>query len=149
MEENEKSLKSLNQKEENLDTFYLSLDNNIYSINITKNDFNDKIIISAKSGSERNIVNNLCFYDNSFSLQELISKSKPFKLCDTINDAYNIFIDIIKAQKVFLKKSDEVEEYKPYNILIFVIKISTSECRVIIFWSQFILIIFSFFIINF
>lgn len=124
MEENEKSLKSLNQKEENLDTFYLSLDNNIYSINITKNNNNDKIIISAKSGSERNIVNNLCFYDNSFSLQELISKSKPFKLCDTINDAYNIFIDIIKAQKVFLKKSDDVEEYKPYNILIFVIKIS-------------------------
>ena len=59
MEENEKSLKSLNQKEENLDTFYLSLDNNIYSINITKNNNNDKIIISAKSGSERNIVNNL------------------------------------------------------------------------------------------
>lgn len=129
MEENEKSLKSLNQKEENLskiniDTFYLSLDNNIYSINITKNDNNDKIIISAKSGSERNIVNNLCFYDNSFSLEELILKSKPFKLCDTIDDAYNIFIDIIKAQKIFLKKPDDVEEYKPYNILIFVIKIS-------------------------
>jgi hypothetical protein len=130
MEENEKSARSLNQKEDdslsktNINNFYLVLDNSIYSVNVTKNKNNEKIFISAKSSEDNNIVNNLCFYENCFSLEELIIKSKPFKLCDTIDDAFNIFIDLIKAQKVFLKKSDYAEEYNPNSILIFVIKVS-------------------------
>jgi hypothetical protein len=130
MEENEKSARSLNQKEDdslsktNINNFYLVLDNSIYSVNVTKNKNNEKIFISAKSSEDNNIVNNLCFYENCFSLEELIIKSKPFKLCDTIDDAFNIFIDLIKAQKVFLKKSEYAEEYNPNSILIFVIKVS-------------------------
>ena len=130
MKENEKSDRSLNQKEDdslsktNINNFYLVLDNSIYSVNVTKNKNNEKIFISAKSGEDNNIVNNLCFYENCFSLEELIIKSKPFKLCDTIDDAFNIFIDLIKAQKVFLKKSEYAEEYNPYSILVFVIKLS-------------------------
>jgi hypothetical protein len=130
MEENEKSARSLNQKEDdslsktNINNFYLVLDNSIYSVNVTKNKNNEKIFISAKSSEDNNIVNNLCFYENCFSLEELIIKSKPFKLCDTIDDAFNIFIDLIKAQKVFLKKSEYAEEYNPKSILIFVIKVS-------------------------
>jgi hypothetical protein len=130
MEENEKSARSLNQKEDdslsktNINNFYLVLDNSIYSVNVTKNKNNEKIFISAKSSEDNNIVNNLCFYENCFSLEELIIKSKPFKLCDTIDDAFNIFIDLIKAQKVFLKKTEYAEEYNPNSILIFVIKVS-------------------------
>jgi hypothetical protein len=130
MKENEKSERSLNQKEDdslsktNINNSYLVLDNCIYSVNVTKNKNNEKIFISAKSGEDNNIVNNLCFYENCFSLEELIIKSKPFKLCDTIDDAFNIFIDLIKAQKVFLKKSEYAEEYNPYSILVFVIKVS-------------------------
>ena len=130
MEENEKSFKSLNKKEEesllktDINNFYLVLDNNLYSLNVTKNDNNKKIVISAKNDAENNILNNLCFYENSFSLEDLIIKSKPFKLCDTIDDAFNIFLDIIKAQKVFLKKSEDTEEYNPYKIIVFVIKVS-------------------------
>ena len=130
MEENEKSARLLNQKEDdslsktNINNFYLVLDNSIYSVNVTKNKNNEKIFISAKSSEDNNIVNNLCFFDNCFSLEELIIKSKPFKLCDTIDDAFNIFIDLIKAQKVFLKKTEYAEEYNPNSILIFVIKVS-------------------------
>lgn len=130
MEENEKSFKSLNKKEEeslfktDINNFDLVLDNNLYSLNVTKNDNNQKIVISAKNDAEKNILNNLCFYENSFSLEDLIIKSRPFKLCDTIDEAFNIFLDIIKAQKVFLKKSEDTEENNLYKNLVFVIKVS-------------------------
>ena len=48
MEENEKSVKSLNKKEEeslfktDINNFDLVLDNNLYSLNVTKNDNNQK-----------------------------------------------------------------------------------------------------------
>ena len=113
MEENEKSVKSLNKKEEesllktDINNFYLVLDNYLYSLNVTKNDNNKKIVITAKNDAENNILNNLCFYENSFSLEDLIIKSKPFKLCDTIDEALNIFMDILKANKAYLNHIEE------------------------------------------
>ena len=130
MEETEKSMKSLNPIEESipkikLENFYLELNDIIYLINISKNDNNEKILISAKNESENDVLQNLNYFENSFSLDELISKSKPFKLCDTIDDAFDIFIDILKAQKAFLdNKKDEVEENEVNNCILFGIKIS-------------------------
>ena len=130
MEETDKSMKSLNPIEEsipkiNIETFYLELNDIIYSINISKNDNDEKILISAKNESENDVVQNLNYFENSFSLNELISKSKPFKLCDTIDDALDIFIDILKAQKAFLdNKQDEENENGIHNSILFGIKIS-------------------------
>ena len=130
MEETEKSMKSLNPIEESipkitLENFNLELNDIIYSINISKNDNNEKILISAKNESENDVLQNLNYFENSFSLDELISKSKPFKLCDTIDDAFDIFIDILKAQKAFLdNKKNEEEENEVNNCILFGIKIS-------------------------
>lgn len=58
-------------------------------------------------------------------MDELISKSKPFKLCDTIDDALDIFIDILKAQRAFLdNKKDEEKKNGGNNSILFGIKIS-------------------------
>lgn len=130
MEETDKSMKSLNPIEEsipkiNIENFYLELNDIIYSINISKNDNDEKILISAKNESENDVVQNLNYFENSFSLDELISKSKPFKLCDTIDDALDIFIDILKAQKAFLdNKQDEENENGIHNSILFGVKIS-------------------------
>ena len=127
MEENDKSMKSLNSKEEpsskiNKDNFFLTINNDIYSLNLTKNEKNDKIII--KANIETNLYNNSKYYENSFSLEELISKSKPFKLCDTLDEALNIFLDILNAKKASLYIEDENNDSNINNNLLFVIKIS-------------------------
>ena len=131
MEENEKLTKSLNQGEEyiwnnNTNNYYLPLNNNIYSINVIKDENKKKIIIKAKNESTTNFVNNLYYYENSFSLEELITKSKPFKLCDTIDDALQIFIDIFQRNKVFLNKVFQEGNYNDEldDVIFFVIKIS-------------------------
>ena len=123
----EKSIKSLNQKEDsitqiNKDNFFFIIDNDLYSLNIIKNEKNDKIIIKAKL--ENNINNNFGYFENSYSIEELIVKSKPFKLCDTIDEALNIFIDILKAKKGFLNKEIKEKDNKMNNFLLLVIKIS-------------------------
>ena len=123
----EKTQKSLENKEESIlmekeEKFYIPLDNDLYSINIKKNKNNDKIIIKAKKEILNSIHNGLSYYENSFSLEDLINKSKPFKLCDTIDEALNIFIDILKANKAFLNQTKK--EIQINNSLIFIIKIS-------------------------
>ena len=130
MEENEKSIKSLNQKEEyaskNNNNFYLTLYNNIYSTYVTEDENKEKIIIKVKNESTNNNINHIYYYENSFSLEELITKSKPFKLCDTIDDALQIFIDILKGNKAFLNRVEQEENYNNDidNTLLFIIKIS-------------------------
>ena len=123
----EKSIKSLNQKEDsvsqiNKDDFFFIIDNDLYSLNIIKNEKNDKIIIKAKL--ENNINKNFGYFENSYSIEELIAKSKPFKLCDTIDEALNIFIDILKAKKAFLNKEIKEKDNKMNNFLLLIIKIS-------------------------
>ena len=76
MEETEKSMKSLNPIEESfpkiiLENFYLELNDIIYSINISKNDNDEKILISAKNESENDVLQNLNYFENSFTLDEL------------------------------------------------------------------------------
>lgn len=46
------------------------------------------------------------YFQSEYSLNELIETNKIFKLCDSIIDAYDIFVDILKANKVFLKESE-------------------------------------------
>ena len=127
MEEIEKSMKVLNEKENdfqkiNNDNFFFDLDDKLYSLNISKNYNNDKIIIKAKLESNTNINNN--YFENCFSLKELIIKSKPFKLCDTIDEALNIFIDILKAKNAYLNKESVNNIDKTSNKLLFIIKIN-------------------------
>ena len=131
MEEKEKSMRFLKPIEESIsriisDNFYLELDDILYSINISKNESSDKIIISAQNETESDVVNNSNYFENSFSLEDLISKSKPFKLCDTIDDAVDIFEDIFKASKAFLdyKKEDENNEKIIKTSIILIIRVS-------------------------
>ena len=123
----EKSMKLLNEKEKDLqkmnnDNFFFDLEDEIYSLNISKNYKNDKIIIKAKLESRTNINNN--YFENCFSLKELIIKSKPFKLCDTIDEALNIFIDILEAKNAYLNKESVNNIDKTSNKLLFIIKIN-------------------------
>ena len=98
MEENkEEPISKINEEK-----FYIPLNSELYSINITKNKNNDKLIIKAKKEIINSIHNSLNYYENTFSLEDLINKSKPFKLCDTIDEALNIFMDILKANKAYL-----------------------------------------------
>ena len=127
MKEVEKSSKYLNEKGEDFpkasnNTFFFDLYNDIYSMNITKNESNDKLIINAKL--ENNINDNFIYYENSFSLKDLIKKSKPFKLCDTIDESLNIFLDILKAKKASLNKENEDNNNDMNNKLLFIVKIS-------------------------
>ena len=120
MEENkEEQISKINE-----DKFYIPLNSELYSINITKNKNNDKLIIKAKKEIINSIHNSLNYYENTFSLEDLINKSKPFKLCDTIDEALNIFMDILKANKAYLNHIEEEKEIQINNNLIFVIKIS-------------------------
>ena len=120
MEENkEEQISKINE-----DKFYIPLNSELYSINITKNKNNDKLIIKAKKEILNSIHNSLNYYENTFSLEDLINKSKPFKLCDTIDEALNIFMDILKANKAYLNHIEEEKEIQINNSLIFVIKIS-------------------------
>lgn len=120
MEENkEEQISKINE-----DKFYIPLNSELYSINITKNKNNDKLIIKAKKEIINSIHNSLNYYENTFSLEDLINKSKPFKLCDTIDEALNIFMDILKANKAYLNHIEEEKEIQINNSLIFVIKIS-------------------------
>ena len=97
----------------NINSNYPLLQNDDYSINIGKNNKKEKIIITVKYKD----IHNLTYYQNSYTLKELISKSKPFKLCDSIDDAHNIFIDILERNKMFMLIDEN-------NNFIFVIKIS-------------------------
>ena len=120
MEENkEEPISKINEEK-----FYIPLNSELYSINITKNKNNDKLIIKAKKEIINSIHNSLNYYENTFSLEDLINKSKPFKLCDTIDEALNIFMDILKANKAYLNHIEEEKEIQINNSLIFVIKIS-------------------------
>ena len=120
MEENkEEPISKINEEK-----FYIPLNSELFSINITKNKNNDKLIIKAKKEILNSIHNSLNYYENTFSLEDLINKSKPFKLCDTIDEALNIFMDILKANKAYLNHIEEEKEIQINNSLIFVIKIS-------------------------
>ena len=92
---------------------YTLLQNDQYSINISKDNKNQRIMITVKNLD----IHNLTYYQNSYSLKELILKSKPFKLCDSVDEAHDIFIDIIKRKKMFML-IDENDKF------FFVIKVS-------------------------
>ena len=71
-------------------TFEIPSNNSLYSIEIskTKNEKEDSIIFKA---FDKNYLSNI-LYENSFNLEKLISFSQLFKLCETLDDAYNIIL---------------------------------------------------------
>ena len=49
------------------------------------------------------------FYINKFSLEALIELSKVFKICDDLDEAFDIIVQIIEKQKAFINIIDENE----------------------------------------
>ena len=83
----------------------IKLGNDIYDIELTKtnNGEDNSILIKAKN---QNI--NLFFYQNSFSLDELMSLSKVFRFCDNTNEALNMISKIFDSNnKYYLSKDEE------------------------------------------
>ena len=80
-----------------------------YTIESEGNKFNVKIILSS------NIIIEICalekiqssFYINEFSLEELIKLSKGFKICEDINEAYEILMEIFESKKSSIKLKED------------------------------------------
>ena len=49
------------------------------------------------------------FYINKFSLEALIEHSKVFKICDDLDEAFDIIVQILEKQKAFINIIDENE----------------------------------------
>ena len=111
--------------EEEIPTFEIPSNNSLYSISISKskNENEDSIIFKA---FDKNYLSNI-LYENSFNLEKLISFSQLFKLCETLDDAYNIIlktfqnkeeVKVEKDQKLYLSIDFKLPDSKYEKIKI-------------------------------
>ena len=86
--------------------FEITSDNTIYSLEISKskNEKNDAVCFKA---FDKEHFSNI-FYTNSFNLEQLITFSKIFKLCDNIDNAFDIILKTFKGQEVKITKDDKI-----------------------------------------
>ena len=87
--------------------------------------FKIKITLSSNILIEINELENIkgLFYSKSFSLEDLITISKGFKICDNINEAYDILEEIFQDKKALVKYTNE-------NIIVLVINVSLLGGRI-------------------
>ena len=106
-------------------TFEIASDNSLFSIEISKskNEKEDLIIFKA---FDKNYLSNI-LYENSFNLDKLITFSQLFKLCETLEDAYNIIlktfqnkeeVKVEKDQKLYLSIDFKLPDNKYEKIKI-------------------------------
>ena len=91
---------------------------NEYKIESNGNKFNVKIILSSKIIIEIYELTKIqsSFYINEFSLEELVKLSKGFKICEDINEAYEILIEIFEAKKSSIKLKEDNSVILTINI---------------------------------
>ena len=72
--------------------------NDIYNLELSNinNGEDNSILITA-----RNTNSNLLYFQNNFSLEELMSLSKAFRFCDDINEALNIISKIFESNNKY------------------------------------------------
>lgn len=90
--------------EEN-EIFEIPSNNSLYSIEICryKNEKEDSIVFKA---FDKNYLSNV-LYENSFNLEKLITYSQLFKLCETLDDAYNIILKTFKNKEEVKVEKDQ------------------------------------------
>ena len=84
----------------------INVGNDLYNIELSKlnNGEDNSILITA-----RNINNNSLYYQNHFSLDELMSLSKTFRFCDDISEALNIISKIFELENKYYISNGEDE----------------------------------------
>ena len=84
----------------------INVGNDFYNIELSKlnNGEDNSILITA-----RNINNNSLYYQNHFSLDELMSLSKTFRFCDDISEALNIISKIFESENKYYISNGEDE----------------------------------------
>ena len=84
----------------------INVGNDLYNIELSKlnNGEDNSILITA-----RNINNNSLYYQNHFSLDQLMSLSKTFRFCDDISEALNIISKIFELENKYYISNGEDE----------------------------------------
>ena len=100
----------INEKIENSIDFKLIYGNNNYILKIKSGINNLYLEIIEES-------NFLFFYTISYDLSSLIQFDKTFKICDNINEAYELMASILKSDKTAIKKISEDNLILLINIL--------------------------------
>ena len=100
----------LNEKIVNSIEISLKYENIIYNLKIYSN--NEYLYLEINNENNINF-----FYEVKFGIMDLIQLDKMFKICDNINDAYNLLLTNIQNNKTFIKKITEVKLILIINIL--------------------------------
>ena len=89
--------------------------NDIYNLELSNinNGEDNSILITA-----RNTNSNLLYFQNNFSLDELMSLSKAFRFCDDINEALNIISKIFESNNKYyiLNEGDDLILHLKINL---------------------------------
>ena len=90
-----------------------------YKLALDNRTFKVKLSISSSILLEINELEKIMnvFYEKSFSLENLINLSKGFRVCENIDEAYDIFEEIFEAKKAQIKNINE-------NSILLVINVS-------------------------
>lgn len=82
-----------------------------YSLKSDDKTFKIRLNLSSKINIEANEIEKIkgVFYSNIFSLENLVKLSKGFKICEDINEAFDIIVQIFENQKANIKYNNENE----------------------------------------
>ena len=89
-------------KEGETETFEITSDKILYLLEISK-----KVDSVCFNIFDKDHISNI-YYTNSFNLEQLISFSKIFKLCENINDAFDIILQTFRGKEVKILKDDKL-----------------------------------------
>ena len=82
-----------------------------YSLKFDAKMFKIRLNLSSKINIEANELGKIkgVFYSNIFSLEDLVKLSRGFKICEDINEAFDIIEQIFENQKANIKYNNENE----------------------------------------
>ena len=82
-----------------------------YSLKSDAKTFKIRLNLSSKINIEANEIEKIkgVFYSNIFSLEDLVKLSKGFRICEDINEAFDIIVQIFENQKANIKYNNENE----------------------------------------
>ena len=82
-----------------------------YSLKSDSKTFKIRLNLSSKINIEANEIEKIkgVFYSNIFSLEDLVKLSKGFRICEDINEAFDIIVQIFENQKANIKYNNENE----------------------------------------
>ena len=94
-----------------MESLSLNVKSKEYILKEENREFKIKIIFSSDITIEANELDKFksIFYSNIFSLDSLIKLSRGFKICEDINEAYDIIEEILEKQKASINHSNENE----------------------------------------